>query len=320
MNRENFLIAGTLATLGTAMAGSFMPPKRFKISLAQWSVRELHLGIDGSLPDFWKTASKMTTDAAVFKGPVDPLDFAGYAVNECGIRGLEYVNTFYYTHAGEEAYFDRLKQRADDAGAESVLIMCDRCGMVGAPNKKQREKMLELHKPWIHAAAQLGCHAIRVNARSAGSFEEQQQLAAEGLRLLCEYAAPYEISIIVENHGGLSSNGQWLAGVMQQVDLPNVGTLPDFGNFRISKDPEEWYDRYKGVEELMPFARGVSAKSAAFDVEGNETETDYLRMMQIVAASEYAGYVGVEWEGGGLEPKEGILKTKALLEKVITAV
>jgi L-ribulose-5-phosphate 3-epimerase len=317
MNRKNFIIAGGLAAAGSALAGSSRKPKaeRFNISLAQWSVRELHLGVKGTSPEFKQKMRVAMKDASIYTGPVDPLDFAGFATKECGIKGLEYVNMFYYTHAGDDAYFDQLKKRADDAGAESLLIMCDGCGMVGAPNAAKRQATLELHKPWIHAAAQLGCHSIRVNAKSMGTFEEQQKLATEGLRLLGDYAKSFDINIIVENHGGLSSNGQWLAGVMKQVDLPNIGTLPDFGNFCLNKKTDEWYDRYQGVAELMPYAKGVSAKSHAFDAAGNETKTDFFKMMKIVADSGYTGYVGVEYEGTEPPAKEGILATKALLER-----
>ncbi len=176
---------------------------------------------------------------------------------------------------------------------------------------------VENHKQWVDAAKYLGCHSIRVNAGSSGSFEEQQKLAADGLRRLSEYAAKSDLNVLVENHGGLSSDGSWLAGVMKLVDLDNCGTLPDFGNFFISRgdNPRE-YDRYKGVDELMPFAKAVSAKTHDFDAEGNETSTDYERMMKIVLDHGYNGYVGIEYEGSRLSEFEGIRKSKALLEKM----
>jgi L-ribulose-5-phosphate 3-epimerase len=282
MNRKNFIhtvaAASAVSALNVKAGARAMKKPDYPVSLAQWSVRKLHWGEEPG-------ADKL-----------DPLDFAGYAMNTCGIDGLEYVNSFYFGKEGDEAYFNQLKKRADDEGVKSLLIMCDRCGRVGDPKEKARIETVEKHKPWLAAAAQLGCHSIRVNAGSAGSFEEQQKLAADGLTKLAEAAEPFGLNVIVENHGGLSSNGAWLAGVMKIVDLPTVGTLPDFGNFRVSKDPEEWYDRYQGMEEIMPWAKGVSAKSHAFDAEGNETNTDYFRMMKIVADAGYTGYVGVEWE------------------------
>jgi hypothetical protein len=120
--------------------------------------------------------------------------------------------------------------------------------------------------------------------------------------------------VLVENHGGLSSNGAWLAGVMARVRLPNCGTLPDFGNFQIQGG--ETYDRYKGVTELMLYAKAVSAKSHAFDDQGDETSTDYLTMMTIVLDAGYRGYVGIEYEGRDLDEYAGIRATKDLLLRV----
>ncbi|MDF7826590.1 sugar phosphate isomerase/epimerase [Pontiellaceae bacterium B12227] len=301
MNRETFITTMAAASGTMAFAGGRQPRRAFEISLAQWSVRNLHWGKEPG-------ADKL-----------DPLDFAKYAKNECGISGLEYVNSFYFGKEGDEAYFNELKKRADGEGVESVLIMCDRCGTVGDPDEAKRKQTVEKHLPWMAAAQQLGCHSIRVNAGSKGSYEEQQKLAADGLTKLAEAAKPYGLSVIVENHGGLSSNGAWLSGVMKMVNLPTIGTLPDFGNFRIDRKTGEEYDRYLGMEELMPFAKGVSAKSHSFDAEGNETKSDYFRIMKIVADSGYKGYVGVEWEGGKPGATEGILLTKALIERAVAA-
>jgi sugar phosphate isomerase/epimerase len=187
--------------------------------------------------------------------------------------------------------------------------MCDGEGNLGDPDDAKRTEAVENHHQWVDAAKYLGCHSIRVNAHSEGSREEQAKLAADGLRRLAEYAAPHKIGVIVENHGGLSSDGSWLSGVMKAVDMPNCGTLPDFGNFGE-------YDRYKGVKELMPYAKGVSAKSHEFDAEGNEVHTDYFKMMKIVLDAGYHGYVGIEREGEKPGEKEGVMLTKRLLERV----
>ena len=192
--------------------------------------------------------------------------------------------------------------------------MCDGEGNLEDPNKTDRSTAVNNHKRWCEAAKHLGCHSIRVNASSSGSFEEQQKLAADGLASLSDYASTHEINVIVENHGGLSSNGSWLAGVMKTVNKKNCGTLPDFGNFRIGGGKS--YDRYKGVTELMPFAKAVSAKSHDFDENGNEIHTDYHRMMKFVTNAGYNGYVGVEYEGNKLGEYDGIKATKKLLEKV----
>ena len=173
---------------------------------------------------------------------------------------------------------------------------------------------VENHYKWVEAAKELGCESIRVNAASSGSYQDQVYRAADGLRALTEFAAPHDINVIVENHGGLSSNGAWLAEVMETVDMDRCGTLPDFGNFRIGNG--EMYNRYLGVMELMPFAKAVSAKSHSFDANGNEKSTDYLRMMKIVLDAGYHGYVGIEYEGSQLSPPEGIRATQKLLERV----
>ncbi len=229
------------------------------------------------------------------------------------------MNQFFKDKANDQAYLADLKQRAEGEGVTNVLIMVDGEGYLGDPDEAARTEAVENHHKWVEAARFLGCHSIRVNAYSRGTYEEQQERAADGLRRLCEFAEPHGIGVIVENHGGLSSNGAWLAGLMERVDHPLAGTLPDFGNFRISAydaAEEEWYDRYKGVGEMMPFAKGVSAKSHVFDENGNETQTDYVRMMKIVLDHGYRGYVGIEYEGQELSEEEGIRATKALLERV----
>ena len=259
---------------------------------------------------------------------IDHMDFYDITKNKFGLSAVEYVNTFFFDKAGDKMYLNEMKKRADDLGIESLLIMCDNEGSLGDPDPIARTKAVENHYKWADAAKLLGCHSIRVNAylteslhgtlpadySTTGSYENQINLAADGLRRLTEYGDTIGINTIVENHGGLSSNGQWLAAVMEKVDHPRVGTLPDFGNFRIQG--EEWYDRYKGVEELMPYAKAVSAKSHDFDSQGNEINTDYYKMMNIVLDAGYSGYVGIEYEGSKLDEMAGIQATKDLLEKV----
>jgi sugar phosphate isomerase/epimerase len=281
--------AHAAAAPAPAKAKSLAPP--FKISLAQWSLHR-----------------------TIFEKKLDNLDFARTA-NVLGIDAVEYVNQFFKDKAKDRSYLAEMKTRAAGEGVWSVLIMIDGEGPLGGEDAK-RAQAIENHKKWVEAAAYLGCHAIRVNAQTggAGAEEELAKRAAEGLRKLAELADPYGVSVIVENHGGLSSKGSWLASVMKLAEHPRVGTLPDFGNFRV-KDGEE-YDRYKGVEELMPFAKAVSAKSHDFDKKGNETRTDYARMMKIVTAAGYRGYVGIEYEGKTLPEIDGIVATKRLLERV----
>jgi sugar phosphate isomerase/epimerase len=237
---------------------------------------------------------------------------------KCGIEAIEYVNQFYKDVVDQSGYVEKLKKKADDAGVKSLLIMCDGEGNLGDPDDKQRVTAVRNHIKWLEWAKALGCHSIRVNAASDGklSYDEQQKLAADGLRRLCEIADTYELNVIVENHGGLSSHGRWLRSVMEMVDHPRVGTLPDFGNFFIQRGDEPMeYDRYLGTYELMPFAKGVSAKSHDFDESGNEKHTDYRRMLKIVLDAGFNGHVGVEFEGGG-DSFAGIASTKKLLETV----
>ena len=272
-----------------AVAG---PEGLFKISLAEWS--------------FHRAILKDKT--------MDHLDLAKVAKTQYGIEGVEYVNQMFKDKATNAPYIAEMKKRADDLGVRSVLIMCDGEGDLGDPDTKKRATAVANHHPWADAAKALGCHSIRVNAKSAGGYDEQVKLAADGLARLGEYGATLGLGVIVENHGGLSSNGAWLSAVMRTVGKPNVGTLPDFGNFRVS--PTEEYDRYKGVSELMPFAKGVSAKTFDFDADGNETKTDYLKMMKIVLDAGYRGFVGVEYEGTRLSEPDGVKASLALVKRV----
>ncbi len=318
ISRRNFLqVAGVLGT-GTLLAGFKSLPgdekeELFRISLAEWSVNRMIFG--KAREKGWEEFSRMLRDdfAAIEKqAEMTNLQFPVFA-RSMGFEAVEYVNTCFFDKAQNSSYLTELKNICRQEGIKSLLIMCDNEGMVGHPDEKERLKTVENHKKWIDAAAFLGCHAIRVNAASQGSFEEQQKLASDGLHLLCEYGDSAKINILVENHGGLSSNAEWLAGVMQLTAHKRVGTLPDFGNFRIS--PTESFDRYRGVEMLMPWAKGVSAKSYAFDEAGNETQTDFFKMVKIVLDSGFRGYIDVEYEGSQLSEKEGILATKRLLEK-----
>jgi L-ribulose-5-phosphate 3-epimerase len=293
-NRRDFLKASAavgLLGVSPGLLRAETKPLLFNISLAQWSLHR-----------------------ALFGKKLDPIDFPKTAKEDYGIAAVEYVNQFYKDKKKDDTYVADLKKRCGDLGVKSVLIMCDGEGALGDADEKKRKQAVENHFRWVEWAKALGCHSIRVNAQSSGTYEEQMERAADGLARLTEFGGKHDINVIVENHGGLSSNGAWLAATIKKVGNPRCGTLPDFGNFRVSKDEE--YDRYKGVEELMPFAKGVSAKSHDFDDKGNETKTDYRRMMKIVVAAGYKGFVGVEYEGSRLSEPDGIRATKKLLETV----
>jgi L-ribulose-5-phosphate 3-epimerase len=287
MNRRTLLQSPALAVAGGA--AERRPPEGkplpFKISLAEWS---LHRAIEART--------------------VDPLDFARIA-NGFGIDAVEYVNQFFMDRARDHRYLAEMKRRAAGEGVWSALIMVDDEGRLGDADAGKRARAVEGHRKWIEAAAYLGCHSVRVNAFADGSPDEASRRVADSLRRLAEYADPFGLNLIVENHGELTANGAWLARTLKSVGHPRCGALPDFGNFGD-------YDRYRGVEELMPLARAVSAKSHAFDARGNETRTDYDRMMRIVTAAGFHGYVGIEYEGDTLPEREGIAATKRLLERV----
>lgn len=291
------LIAALAAkkTLGSSLS-IFESKQLFHISIAQWSLHKL-----------------------IYADEITTYDFASEA-RSMGFDGIEYVNSFFKDKANDKQYLKGLNTRAEDQGVRQLLIMCDGEGNLGDPDDSKRTVAVDNHHKWVHAAKTLGCHSIRVNAASSGSYEEQQKLAADGLRKLTEFAESFGINVIVENHGGLSSNGKWLAEVMKLVDHPMCGTLPDFGNFCMdwskSDDPKSWYDRYQGTEELMPYAKAVSAKSYEFDELGNEINTDYRKMLKIVIDAGYRGWIGVEYEGSKHSPREGSKLTKTLLESV----
>jgi L-ribulose-5-phosphate 3-epimerase len=296
MNRREFLKNSAVASAAVALSSCMTQregsrKELFNISLAEWSLNR-----------------------ALFGKKLDNLDFPMTAKRDYGIDAIEYVNQFWMDKARDQNYLAELKKRCEGEGVRSLLIMCDDEGALGDADTTKRQKAVENHYKWVEAAKFLGCHSIRVNAESSGSYDEQLERAADGLRRLSEFGKQHGLNVIVENHGGLSSNGAWLAAVMRKVNMPNCGTLPDFGNFDLGGGKQ--YDRYKGVTEMMPFAKAVSAKSHDFDANGNDTHTDYRRMMKIVLDAGYRGYVGVEYEGEKLSEPEGIRATKKLLEVV----
>ena len=252
-----------------------------------------------------------------------PIDFAQKA-KELGFEGIEYVSQLYNEELktmGMEALQDSLKAKSKKYDINNVLIMVDGEGDLASPVEKTRTEAVQNHKKWVDAAAFLGCHSIRVNLFGTNVESEWKESATKGLSALATYSKTKNINVIVENHGGFSSNGQLLTQVIKNVNMDNCGTLPDFGNFCIKRDNgQPWggncieeYDYYKGVTELMPLAKAVSAKSYDFDTDGNETKLDYSRLLQIVKDAGYTGFIGVEYEGDRLGEVEGIEATKQLL-------
>lgn len=283
-SRRNFLKTTTLGTAALSIGlpdFSFGSPKAdlFKISLAEWSLQR-----------------------PLFAKKMDHLDFAIEAKKH-NIDAVEYVNQFFKDKATDMAYLKEMKTRADGEGVTSVLIMVDGEGQLGAATSEERQKTVDNHKKWVEAAKFLGCHAIRVNAYTAVPYstdprqeKEAIDVCSSTLRRICEFANDFDISVIVENHGGYSSNGKWLAEMIKETAHRRAGTLPDFGNFQMHRDGDKIssYDSYRGVDELMPYAKGVSLKPTVWDDQGREHPLDYERMMKIVVAHKFNGYVGIE--------------------------
>lgn len=314
-----FSLLGASPTLGGCRSQHLPEPaSSYKISLAQWSLHRAFLG-RGFFGRLNQRAESRADRATVLKndlqsfmmGELDPLDFALVARRDFGIEAIEYVNTFYLDKADSRSYWNEIKNRADNEGVKSLLIMCNFEGELGDPDRQRRLTSVENHLKWVEIAKFLGCHSIRVNARSSGSAEEQHDFAADGLGRLADLAAQDGLNVLVENHGGISSNAQWLASLIKSLNRSNVGTLPDFGNFKL--EDGSFYDPYQGVRELMPYAKAVSAKSYDFDANGNETQLDYGRLLEIVLDHRFDGYIGIEYEGNQLSENEGIIATRDLL-------
>lgn len=275
-------------------------PKELNISLAQWSIHN-------------------ALDSGVLKAE----NFASIAKNDFGISAIEYVSQFYKEQALDQNFWKGMKATADSLGVKSLLIMIDEEGDLGNPDPEARKKAVENHFKWIDAAAILGCHSVRINAFGDGSKEEVQTAMVDALTQLCAYSQKVNINVLIENHGLYTSDASWVAEIIQRVNMPNCGTLPDFGNWCTSKkwggieagDCEVMYDPYQGVSEMLPFARGVSAKSYAFNEQGEEKFIDYGKMLKMVKDSDFSGYIGIEYEGKPGTETDGIKATKALIEK-----
>jgi sugar phosphate isomerase/epimerase len=270
----------------------------FKISLAEWSINK-----------------------PLFAGKTQHLDFPKIA-KSVGIGAIEYVNQFFKDKAEDLEFLREMNTRAEGEGVTQVLIMCDGEGNLGDPDATKRKLAAENHYKWVEAAKFLGAHRIRVNGYSSGTPDEQMKLVADGMRQLVEFADTHAINVVIENHGGLSSNAKWLMKTIRLVNHPRAGTLPDFGNFRIAgptkTDPDakvESYDSYEGVREIMPLAKGVSVKPKVWDFNGNNTDIDLLRMMKIVVDSGYRGHAGIEYGPEGRE-LDGVKELRQRLQEV----
>ena len=309
--RRHFLKQSLLGSGALLLNQAFFAAGRdegLKISLAEWSLHR-----------------------AIKAGKLDHLDFPAMARKDFGIDAVEYVNGFFggsRMHFKEAAknhvYLNQLLERSKDAGVVNHLLMVDDEGPLALPIDQDRLAAVDNHKKWVEAAAFLGCQTVRVNLHGDGDSASKRTASIDSLSRLGEFAESMRINVVVENHGSDSSNGSWIAAIMKQVNKPNVGTLPDFGNFCIShpwgstqEGCKEEYDPYKGVEEMLPFAKGVSAKSYDFDPNGEQPTMDYKKLLDIVKKSGFKGYIGIEFEGINGDEAEGIRKTKSLLGKYL---
>lgn len=305
--KQSILGAGALVALPSFRLSETSDPE-IRISLAEWSFNR-----------------------TLFAGKMDHLDFPARAKNDFGISAVEYVNGFFggakmnfKEAAKNKPYLNELLKRSQDAGVVNHLLMCDDEGPLSSTTEKERLESVDNHKKWIEAAKILGCLTVRVNLHGEGSAEERKKASIDSLSRLGEFAKPMEINVVVENHGSITSNAEWLADVMKKVNMENIGTLPDFGNWCIShpwgtiqEGCKEMYDIYSGIKQLLPFAKGVSAKTYDFDDKGEQPLLDYKKLTKIVKTSGFKGYIGIEYEGLKQPEVEGIRKTQNLLKKYL---
>lgn len=302
MKRRTFIrnsAVGATALASSPLIAFGAQEKELKISLAQWS---LHRSFED--------------------GILNPEDFASIAKEKYKINAVEFVNGLYPEKGKDESFWIKMKTRSSDAGVQNLVMMVDDEGDLGAASEKTRLKSVENHYKWVNATKLLGCHTMRVNAFGDSDREIYRMAIVDGMSRLADYATELGINIVIENHGLFSSDAALIAEIIKEVNLPNFGSFPDFGNWCLSAkwgttqgDCDKMYDRYQGVAELLPYAKAVSAKSYNFNEQGEDTKIDYYRMMKIVKESEYKGHVGIEYEGMEKSEHEGILITKKLMKK-----
>lgn len=325
MKRRNFIRNSSRAGIAVSLLGVYACKEAKKENTGEGVATQSNM--EDASPFFELSLAQWSIHKMIKNDGVDPYTFAEKA-KKWGFTGLEYVSQLYnpelsdagYSEEAMAAFVDKSNAEAKKHGLKNVLIMIDGQGNLAVDDAQERKEAIEKHHKWVDAAAAMGCHSIRVNLAGTSDPVKWKDNSVASLKELGAYAKGKNINIIVENHGGLSSNGAMLADVMATANMDNCGTLPDFGNFCIKRkkgsyDCEEQYDFYKGVKELMPYAKGVSAKSHDFDAAGDETEIDYVKMLQIVKEAGYTGFVGVEYEGSELGEEAGILATKDLLLK-----
>ena len=241
-------------------------------------------------------------------GKLKHLDYPAMVKKELGIEHVEYWSRPFEGKHTDKKFVGELNSRTKGEGISNVLILVDEKHELDHEKKSERDKSVDLHKGWIDCAAQLGCDAIRVNCRMGGDPKDNLNRAVDGVGRLCEYAKDTSVKVVIEPHGRNSQNPDWLLAVMKELDHSHAGILPDFNNFGS-------YDRYSAVRKTLPYAPAVCAKALKFDDEGNETHTDYFKMLKIVYESTFSGVISIEFEGHGVDPIVGSRMTKELILK-----
>ena len=294
ISRRSFLGSATLAApiisfAPTLLAKGKNDPNRFQIGIQEYTFHR------------W-----------IGSGKLDHLDYPALAKDKLGITHIEYWNRPFKEKHTDKKYVGELVKRTTGEGMKNVLILVDAKNQLDSKDAQARSQAVDEHKGWVDCAAQLGCDAIRVNCRSGGNRDENLENAAMGLGALCDYAKETGVKIVIEPHGGNSQDPDWLLAAMKKINKPNAGLLPDFNNFGR-------YNRYDGVIKSLPYAPAVCAKALRFDDKGNETNTDFYKMIKIIYDSSYSGVISIEFEGHRVDPIEGSLKTKALIQKALKA-
>ena len=284
----------------------------------------------------------------LLQGKFQILDFPRIIRNDYNISGAEYWSIAFLGKEKDNEFIKSLRNNSKEFGVDNLIILVDNIDiqtMKSGPSlassiKTERDSAIDFHKQWVEVAKEIGCHSIRVNLRSKEDDNKKiLDNSSKSLHELIEFSKNYKINIVVENHGGITGDADWMVDLMENINSKYLGTLPDFGssNFCVNKGEldlegitnrcENQYDKYDGVKKLMPYAKGVSAKSHNFNEEGEELSTDFSRMIKIISESDYDGYITIEYEGAimsmygqgenYLNSNEGIIATKKLIEKYL---
>ena len=266
----------TPSALGSAVSSPTPRMIKDDISLAQWAL------VDEVKSGKWKT-----------------LDFPSVARKDFGLNGIEFVNTLF--EVPTEGYLRRLKKNAEDNNVTMVLIMVDDEGDGCSTTKEERKQFDINHRKWIDIAHFLGCTAIRTNCRGPKNISKDEALkhSVETYQMLLEYAAPAKISVLIENHGGVSNDADWMVSLIKEVNSLYFGSYPDW------RQPSADFDNIDYLVKMLPFAGGMSYRN-------QPTEELTAKMINISKDGGYRGWYGIESSG-----RDAIKKGIELLKKYL---